>query len=221
MTTWNPVWDKIFHSREWGKYPIEEVIRFVAKNYYPQPERKKIRFLDLGSGVGSVSWYLCREGFNVTATDGSSNALRILSGRLKNENYSADLVQSDVSALPFPDKSFDCVIDANCLMCNRYDDTIKILDEIWRILKNDGKLFSYTPMSNSWGDGIGLSFGRNTYSDAEDGPFSGMGIVRFSTHDDLLELYRKFSPITCDFHHRSVDNQKHVISFWAVTGTKK
>ena len=45
--TWNSLWDDIYRNRSWGKYPKEELIRFVAWNYFHVPDRKAIRFLDL------------------------------------------------------------------------------------------------------------------------------------------------------------------------------
>jgi hypothetical protein len=31
---WDPVWEDIDRSRPWGQYPGEDVIRFVAGNFY-------------------------------------------------------------------------------------------------------------------------------------------------------------------------------------------
>jgi hypothetical protein len=45
-TTWDPVWERIFQSKEWGKYPPEHVIRFVARNFYLARDRNKIRLLE-------------------------------------------------------------------------------------------------------------------------------------------------------------------------------
>lgn len=42
MTT-HDAWEKIHSSRDWGAYPTEYVIRFVARNYY-QTEREKLEF---------------------------------------------------------------------------------------------------------------------------------------------------------------------------------
>lgn len=42
-------WEKIYQNREWGSYPTEHVIRFVARNYYAA-QREKIRILDFGCG---------------------------------------------------------------------------------------------------------------------------------------------------------------------------
>ncbi len=40
-------WEKVHHDREWGKYPSEPVIRFVARNYY-KLDRNHVKILDFG-----------------------------------------------------------------------------------------------------------------------------------------------------------------------------
>lgn len=32
--SFNDDWERIHATREWGSYPIEYVIRFIARNYY-------------------------------------------------------------------------------------------------------------------------------------------------------------------------------------------
>lgn len=60
---WAPVWDKICENQQWGKYPAESLIRFVARNYYQSKERSNVSILELGCGPGGNLWYLAREGF--------------------------------------------------------------------------------------------------------------------------------------------------------------
>ena len=40
---------------EWGQYPTEHVIRFIARNYYNR-ERMNTRILDFGCGGGAHTW---------------------------------------------------------------------------------------------------------------------------------------------------------------------
>lgn len=47
------LWEEILGSKEWGKYPTEELIRFVAKNFYSK-NRTEISFLELGVGGGGL-----------------------------------------------------------------------------------------------------------------------------------------------------------------------
>ncbi len=51
MKSFDEVWENIHATQEWGKYPSEQVIRFVARNYYGK-ERHSIKMLDFGVGGG-------------------------------------------------------------------------------------------------------------------------------------------------------------------------
>ena len=53
MKSFSEEWEKIHSTQEWGRYPSETVIRFIARNYY-KTEREKIKILDLGCGAGAV-----------------------------------------------------------------------------------------------------------------------------------------------------------------------
>ncbi|EAI6148112.1 SAM-dependent methyltransferase, partial [Campylobacter jejuni] len=35
------IWEQIFSKKEWGKYPSENVIRFIARNFYNVQDRSK------------------------------------------------------------------------------------------------------------------------------------------------------------------------------------
>ena len=220
MKSWDPVWEDIYRNREWGKYPSEELIRFVAGHYYRAPQRSKVKFLDLGCGVGAATWFLCREGFDVAALDGSATALQLLEQRLAAEHLTAELVRADASTLPFADGHFDCVIDLVCLMCNTEANARAIIDEVWRATKPGGRFFSFTPQTGCWGDGIGACVGPGTYADSEEGPFARMGTVRFLAEADIRRIYGRFPAITIDYVKRSVAGMKHEMAFWAISCQK-
>jgi 2-polyprenyl-3-methyl-5-hydroxy-6-metoxy-1,4-benzoquinol methylase len=73
--SWDPAWEEIHKSRKLGKYPPEELVRFVARKYYKVSSREAFRFFDLGCGLGAASWYLAREGFTVFGIDGSKSSI--------------------------------------------------------------------------------------------------------------------------------------------------
>jgi len=33
IMVWDKIWDKVFTEHEWGRYPAENLIRFIANNY--------------------------------------------------------------------------------------------------------------------------------------------------------------------------------------------
>ena len=39
------IWEVIYQKSDWGRYPCEDLIRFIAKNYYTVPDRSKIKII--------------------------------------------------------------------------------------------------------------------------------------------------------------------------------
>src|SRR5579872_6053760 len=126
--SWAPErWDLVFAQRsEWSKYPSENVIRFVARNWYNAADRKRVRLLDLGSGPGSNTWYMAREGFSVSAVDGSPQAMALLRARLRGDRLTAELKVADYVKLPWPNDFFDGAIDHASIMHNPHERSRRI-----------------------------------------------------------------------------------------------
>lgn len=117
MNSWDSNWEKIFKAQEWGKYPSENLIQFVARNFYKK-NRAEVKLLEVGCGTGANIWYMSREGFNVSGIDGSDTAIKIAQERMKNENLNARLIVGDIISLPFDNMEFDAIIDNECLYSN-------------------------------------------------------------------------------------------------------
>jgi SAM-dependent methyltransferase len=220
MAAWDPIWDDIFRSRSWGKYPKEELVRFIARRFYGAPDRSAVRILDLGCGYGAATWYLAREGFAVSAIDGSRVIIDMLKERLASEGLTAALAAGDIIDLPYPSETFDCVVDIGCLMCNAPADTKKILDGVLERLKPGGHLFSITASAGSWGDGLGEQIAECTFRGASESPFAGVGSVRFSTEAQIRDLYRGFVELVLDRTSYTVGGGLHTITHWIVEGRK-
>jgi ubiquinone/menaquinone biosynthesis C-methylase UbiE len=97
-------------------------------------------FLDAGCGNGAHSVRLAKRGFNVTAVDFSSEALKLC-----RENIKLNKVEKQVSireesllGLNFTDKSFDGVLCWGVLM--HIPEVEKALDELCRVVKSGGYL---------------------------------------------------------------------------------
>jgi SAM-dependent methyltransferase len=140
--SWDPSWEKVFRSQEWGKYPPEELVRFIARTFSRCPDRRAIRILDLGCGTGAATWYLAREGFSAFGIDGSKTAIELARARFKTEHLKADFSVGDFVRLDYPNAFFDCVIDIAAIQHNRMPAAARIVSEIRRILKPGGRLFS-------------------------------------------------------------------------------
>ncbi len=142
MKSWDKNWEKTFRNKEWGKYPPEELIRFIARNYYSVSQRSKIKILDLGCGTGAAVWYMARKGFAVAGVDGSKTAIKIARQRFREEKFKADLRIGDVIKLDYSDRYFDAVTDIACIQCNfQLSNVKKIISEVYRVLKPGGKFF--------------------------------------------------------------------------------
>ncbi len=140
-------WDAYHDKRsEWDTYPNEDLTFFIYRTFGKIEDRRKIRILDLGCGIGPNTWFLAREGFRVVALDASETALALCRDRMRRERvYVEDYVQSDCVKLPFPDAAFHAVIDVVCTYANPLADVIAAVQEARRVLVPGGKLFSVMP----------------------------------------------------------------------------
>ena len=214
---WDPVWEDIFQSREWGKYPPERVIRFVAMNFYGVPDRSAIRLLDLGCGPGACTWYMAREGFSVSAIDGSVTGVERAGLRVQQEGLKADFKVGDFRELPWPDASFDGVIDNAALYSNSFSDCRRIVDEVRRTLKPGGLFLSCSFTPRTWGCSLGAQTEPGGYMNIEEGPLQGKGFSLFMSRTQLEELFSGFEEVKIDTESLTLDGGNHTIEMWVVT----
>lgn len=138
----DPTWEEIFRSRSWGRYPSEDAVRLVARQFFGVSNRREISCLDLGCGGGAHTWFLAREGFSVTAVDGSEAAVRQTQALLDGEQCTADVRVCGFLDLPFDDATFDCLLDWGAVQHNPWVDIVDIHSKIFRMLKPGGWLFA-------------------------------------------------------------------------------
>lgn len=220
---WFEGWDDVFSSQEWGKYPGEELIRFVARRFYSVPDRKAVRILELGCGTGANVWFLAREGFSVTGMDGSRVAIEQARTRLAAEGLSAELHVGDINALPFPAESFDAVIDVECLSCNSLKDTRATLAEALRVLRPGGWIYSKTFCAGMTGEAtaVRLEGEPRTYVEMREGPLAKrFGLVRLTAEDEIPEVYGAFEGLEWDIIQRSDRNRSVKLGEWIISGRK-
>lgn len=212
---------KYFFSQQWGRYPSEELIRFIAGNFYKVDNRKDIKILEVGCGPGANLWYIAREGFSIYGIDGSKSAIEIAKTRLDGEcnGWHGGLFVDDFSKLSFEDEYFNAVIDHEAVYCNSYAQSKKIYNDIRRVLKKNGKLFVRTFAKGSWGDGTGELVGHNAYKTAE-GPLAMKGYSRFTCYDEIPDLLDGFKIEQIELINRTVNNGKNNIKEWIVIASK-
>jgi SAM-dependent methyltransferase len=223
---WDSVWEDVFLSQEWGKYPGEELIRFVARNFYRSKNRKDVRILEVGCGPGANLWFLAREGFSFTGIDGSKTAIDSARARLEREvpewskNEENQLTVGDIQALPFPDGHFDAVIDNEAVYCNDFVTSLHIYSECARVLKDRGSIFLRTFGRGSWGANTGKQIHGDMWLCAE-GPLAGKGPSRFTSIDDVPKLLEEFDIESIEESSVSHNRFSNKIIELIVTGRKK
>jgi SAM-dependent methyltransferase len=224
--TWDPVWEGIFSSREWGRYPAEELIRFVARNFFSVTDRSATRVLEVGSGPGANLWFLAREGFAPYGIDGSSTAVALSRHRLDTEcpGWSArsgggEVVTGDITRLPWPEACFHAVIDSEAVYCNDFEDSCRIYGEMHRVTRTGGKLFVRTFACGTWGEGTGRQLGPRRFI-ADAGPLAGKGPSRFTSLDEISVLLRPWRIREINLITRTVEFQNQTIREWIIEGDK-
>lgn len=224
--TWDPVWERVFTSQPWGKYPGEDLIRFVARNFYAAPERAAVRILEVGSGTGTNLWFIAREGFAAFGIEGSPTAVRLARGRLDAECAGWDapprrgeIATGDMAQLPWPDVQFDAVIDSEAVYCNDDAESRAIYREMHRVTRPGGRLFVRTFATGTWGDGTGERLGPRRWL-ADAGPLAGKGPSRFTTREELPQLLGPWRIVETNLITRTLDAERAVVREWIVEGVK-
>lgn len=215
----NNIWEEMF-QHEFGKYPAEHLIRFIAQNYYKK-ERVNTKILEVGCGPGANIWYISREGFDTYGIDGSPTAINTAKKRLKNENLKASLIVGDIIKLPYSDNFVDSVIDNECIYSNNLNDADVILQEVKRVMKKDGLFFSRS-FSTDMYIGKAEDIGRYEYKEATDGVIAHTGFLRLMDKQAIIDLYGKhFEILSIDKMDYTRNNGELMISEWIIICKKK
>ncbi len=198
--SFNQDWEYIHSNQEWGIYPAEQVIRFIARNYY-KLDRDKIKILDFGCGAGAHTWYLAREGFDVYAFDGSESAVKRAESRLKLEHLSAHFSVSDALDINYPENFFDAVVDSVCIYSNLLEHIQMMYKNVYHILKPGGKLFTSCFGKKTDGFGLGEALEKDTYVRITEGALKGRGTTHFFDQGELDKTLHE-----CGFRNIQVDS---------------
>jgi SAM-dependent methyltransferase len=219
--SWDPVWEDVFRHQAWGKYPGEDLIRFVARHFYGAIDRRQIKLLEVGCGPGANLWFMAREGFSIYGIDGSQTAIDQARERLDAEcpGWKGQLWCGDMGQIPVEDGFFAAVIDNEAVYCNAYQTSRQIYQEMARVTHKGGMLYARTFARGSWGSDTGETLGHNAWRVAE-GPLLNKGYARFTDHDEIEDLFQGFRIQEVELLLRSMENKSHEIKEWIILGEK-
>lgn len=129
--------------------PVEALVRTVSywlRGRYTVADYPKLRFLEMGCGAGANLLWLARKGIRVSGIDLAPNALALARTNFARAGCVErvdELVEGSVAATPFPDASFDGVIEACVFQHLDRADRIAAFREVGRLLKPGGIFAGY------------------------------------------------------------------------------
>ena len=134
-------WNSIFES-EWKNYfenaqefPEYWDEKWLDKHRDILDSAKETEIIDLGCGLGCDSVYLLKKGHKVVSCDISQEALE----RLKQYVSNVEVKQFDMlKGMPFENNSAKLIISNLSIHYFSWNDTLRLIEEISRVLSNDG-----------------------------------------------------------------------------------
>jgi SAM-dependent methyltransferase len=219
--SWDSTWEQVFRARDWARYPQEELIRFVAINFYSAAERKKIKILDAGCGTGAGVWFIARERFDAFGIDGSETGIMKCKTFLAKEGLKASLQVGDCISLSdyYPPAAFDAVAFVGVLYHNKIQAARTMLDEAFTVLKPGGKIFATAIATGSYGDGMGTLVEERTFINIPEGALSGVGLIHFFTLEEVRQLFAGYADVKIGHLIRSRDNLAYY-KHWIIEAVK-
>lgn len=135
-------WDKM-----WGKKSFFKLVQQLVINpvYWELKEiiSKRDYILEAGCGVGQWVWMLSKQGYKIMGVDFAKRTIN----KMHQQFPDLDIRFGDVKKLPFPDNKFDVYLSFGVI--EHYPEGPDlILNEAFRILKNNGRLFLTIPYLN-------------------------------------------------------------------------
>jgi ubiquinone/menaquinone biosynthesis C-methylase UbiE len=111
------------------------------------------KILEVSFGSGYLMTQYASDKYEIYGIDYNERMLEITTNKMKKININAQLSQANVEKLPFPDNTFDTVI--NTMAFTGYPNGGKAMSELKRVLKKDGSLllldFDYPNNRNRFG----------------------------------------------------------------------
>ncbi len=143
--------------------------------------------IDLGCGLGNDTMYLLNKGKKVIPCDGSLTAIRNI--REKNLKVVDSICFDMLDKFPFPSNIADLIVADLSLHYFTREDTIKILNEIKRVLTRNGHMLCRVNSINdvNYGAGVGFEVEPHLYM-TEDGRYK-----RFFDYKDIYDFFSVFN----------------------------
>lgn len=136
--------------------------------------------------------FVKHDGFDVFGIDFSKSAIESLKG-----SFGDKVIVGDISNMSFENEYFEFCFDKSAIQHNIKEDIPKIHEEIFRILKPNGKFFSTM-----------LVEGNNGF------------ITGYLNEEELKDSLKKFKEIKIDYITRTENNGRDKLTAYIIEATK-
>jgi len=157
-------WDELFeHNKNRWKKPNEYV--HLLSNKLKDQFKDKAHVLDIGYGTGRHILYFHQKGCLVSGFDIASNAKKYAKEIISTISDEIDLKVFDMSQTPWPYKpnSFEGALAINVIHHTNYNNFVKIINEISRILVKNGLFLATIASKQNHKFGKGDKIDEYTY----------------------------------------------------------
>ncbi|MBU1144751.1 MAG: class I SAM-dependent methyltransferase [Firmicutes bacterium] len=144
----------IHNAWDWTKDRSNRWLVPSEDSYYLLHRWKELgflRLLDLGCGRGRHAVLFAKNGFDVSAIDLSSESVKELSEYSKHKNLNIQCDVADMTSLPYPDDSFDCLMEYHSIYHSNRAGVTKALSEIRRVVRKGGEVFRNVRFKQNFG----------------------------------------------------------------------
>jgi SAM-dependent methyltransferase len=174
-----------------GSGPTDDVFTDTELDFLLEKIQRTDQVLDMGCGTGRFTVPLAEHAATVTGLDISSHMLTVNGRKLQERGLEARLVEGDMTALPFPDDSFDAVTSMLALMHIPLEDRQQVFTETARVLRPGGRLL--LGVKNAVFERL---FAGDRFADVDITDVEGGELIftRTGTGEDLTAPWHSFSP---------------------------
>lgn len=212
-------WEELYKKGgQRGRYPNEDVIRFIQRCFPDSRARGNIKILDWGCGTGRHVHYLAKEGFLTYGVEVSGAGVELTKKWLAEEKLKAQVNKIDGLTAPYQDNFFDAIIECAALQHNKPGQIKKIISEMRRMLKPGGQVFSFCKAKQDSLYKTGKRLEKDTYyiNKFVETPT----IIHFFDKRELKLLWQKFGEIKIEYTERTINEMTRKVFHFIVSAIK-
>lgn len=236
---WEDSFDEQIARGAYNTAPVEPLIRNVAYWLRDQPKLDRpFHFLEMGCGAGPSLVWLAQKGIRVSGVDIATNALELARMNLARNGYeklTGTIAEASVTDTPFPDGTFDGIIESCVFQHLPKADRVKAFQEVARLLRPGGLFVGHmladshttfqklkaTQMPDDLGS-LSLNDGTSKFH------LTNIGLAHFFRKDEYGELLPGFSvidPCLTEYYLPKSEAKKrgydeYLQSMWTVVAIK-